>query len=90
MSTSARNAFRDASETESGFVQAMAPELAQRQFRISAVLVALIAAITLVVAFSGQLKPRYVEPAVVKLTIQAPGSIQVHQAHIKPLSQRGG
>jgi len=75
---------------ESGFVQAISPDAARRQFKISATLVAALAVATVFVAALGQVQPRYSEPATVKLTVQAPGVMQVQQAHSKFRVQPGG
>ncbi len=76
-------------DSDSGFVHAMAPDMARRQLTVSAALVALLGAATIFVAASGQFKPRYVEPANVKLTIQAPGSLQIQHAGQRS-NPRGG
>ena len=75
---------------ESGFVQAISPDMARRQLKISAALVAALAIATIFVASLAQVQPRYAEPAHVKLTIQAPGVMQVQQATSKPKVQPGG
>ena len=76
---------------ESGFIQAIAPDVARRQLKISAALVAALAIATIFVASLGQMQPRYAEPATVKLTVQAPGVMQVQQATtVKPKVQPGG
>ncbi len=62
------------------FIVAMAPAAARRQLKISiAVATAFIAASLLVLA-TGAIQPRTGQPANVKLTIQMPGSITMHQA----------
>ena len=61
------------SSEESGFVLAISPDMARRQLKISAALVAALAMATVLVASLGRVEPRYAEPATVKLTVQAPG-----------------
>lgn len=73
-----------------GFIVAMAPDFARRQLRISAVLVALIAALSIFVAITGAVRPLPAEPVFVKMTIQAPGMLQVKQAGGVPAGQTGG
>jgi len=73
-----------------GFIVAMAPDFARRQLRISAVLVALIAALSVFVAVTGAVKPQPTEPAFVKMTIQAPGMLQMKQAGGAPSANTGG
>lgn len=64
----------------SGFIVAMAPAVARRQLKISiAVLSAFIAASLLVLA-TGALQAPSQKPASVKLTIQLPSTISMHQA----------
>lgn len=78
-------------QEDSGFIQAIAPDAARRQLKISAALVAALAVATIFVASLGQMQPRYAEPALVKLTVQSPGVMQVQQAHtVKFRVQPGG
>ena len=86
MTKGAHNPHQD----NDGFIVAMAPDYARRQLRISAVLVGLIAALSIFVAITGAVKPRPAEPAFVKMTIQAPGVLQVKQAGAAPSGQSGG
>lgn len=75
---------------ESGFIQAISPDVARRQLKLSAALVAALAVATVFVASLGNFQPRYAEPATVKLTVQAPGVMQVQQANSKFRVQPGG
>ncbi len=75
---------------ESGFVQAISPDMARRQLKLSAALVGALLVATALVATLGQIQPRYADPAVVKLTVQAPGSLQIQQATTKVSVQPGG
>jgi hypothetical protein len=75
---------------DSGFVQAISPDMARRQLKLSAALVGALAVATALIATLGQFQPRYGEPAVVKLTVQAPGSLQTQQANTKISVQPGG
>ena len=83
------NQDRIETREDSGFVQAISPDVARRQFRISAALVGALAVATIAVATMSQVQPRYAEPASVKLVVQAPGVMQVQQARIKS-TQPGG
>lgn len=86
MSTQQRIENRD----DSGFVQAIAPDVARRQLKLSITLIATLTLATGLLATLGQLQPRHSDPAIVKLTVQAPGSLQVQQARTKSSVQPGG
>lgn len=65
---------------EGEFLRGMHPAMARRQFTISAGLIAALAIGTVMIAGVGKFQPRYSEPAVVKLTVQVPGTLEIRRA----------
>lgn len=62
------------------FIRGMAPQVARRQFTISAGILAAFAIALITVTGASPIQPRYAEPAQVKLTVQAPGSLDMQRA----------
>lgn len=75
---------------ESGFVYAISPETARRQLKISGAIAAALAIGAIAIGSLGHIQPRHREPAIVKLTVQAPGVLQVQQAGAKSTIRPGG
>ncbi len=67
----------------SGFVQAISPEAARKQFRLAVTVMIAFALTALFAVKLGNVRPRYDELDAVRLTVEMPGTVTQRHAVIK-------